>query len=323
MEKDISPETLEPIEIQDELSNEALKAYVDGPPADDITKTIQDSFIPLAKPPEIKNTEQLNSYRKQVTDFLRSKTFRAFPSVPPALDTRLEFRASDFAKFGREDYSFISEQGWRLRFSIQRSQPREKPAPLLLVLINPDEGRWTRYELTSGIGERVNIVYFEARGIGESGWDPALQWHIRRASAWTGRTIASMRVYDVLRCLEALRSLPGIDATDISILAHGEMSAVAAYASLLDSHIRSLILKDPPATQNASSQPDGKGDAIEMLNCLQVTDLPQVTGMMCPGELIAIGQWPKTYEWVENLYRNLSHQASFKRVQNLSDWHKE
>jgi hypothetical protein len=320
MGKEISPDALEPIDITNELSNETLKAYVDGPPADDITKTIQDSFVPLANPPEIKNTEQLSLYRKEVTDFLKTKTFHAFPEVPSPLDMRSEFHTSDFAAFGRDDYSFVSEAGWRLKFSLQRGQSREKQEPLLLVLINPAEGRWTRYELTSGIHDKMNIAYFEARGIGETGWSASLQWHIRRAAAWTGRTIASMRVYDVLRCLQALRTIPGIDPNNISIVAEGEMAVIASYAALLDENIKSLILKNPPATQNVASQPDGKGEAIEMLNCLRITDLPQVAGLMFPNELIAIGKLPATYKWAEDLYGILEKPDAFKQFQSLSDW---
>ena len=320
MGKEISPDALEPIDISNELSNEALKAYVDGPPADDITKTIQDSFVPLANPPEIKNTEQLSLYRKEVTDFLKTKTFHAFPEVPPPLDIRSEFHTSDFAPYGRDDYSFVPEAGWRLKFSLQRGQPREKQEPLLLVLINPDEGRWTRYELTSGIHAKMNIAYFEARGIGETGWSPSLQWHIRRSAAWTGRTTASMRVYDVLRCLQALRTIPGIDPNNIGIVAEGEMGVIASYAALLDGNIKSLILKNPPATQNVASQPDGKGEAIEMLNCLRITDLPQVAGLMFPNELIAIGKLPATYKWAEDLYGILEKPDAFKQFQSLSDW---
>ena len=323
MGKNISPDNLGPIDISNEISNEALLAYVDGPPPNDITKTIQDSFVPVAVAPAIKNIEQLSAYRSEVIDFLKTKTFHAFPEKPADPDTRLEFRTSDFGKYGREDYSFVPEAGWRLKFSIQRSQPLEESKPLLLVLVNPGEGRWTRYELTAGVRDKMNVVYFESRGVGESGWDPSLQWHVRRASAWTGRTIASMRVYDVLRCLEVLRSLQGIDPERISILAHGEMTAVAAYSALLDGHIHSLILKDPPATQNLPSHPDGTGEAIEMLNCLRITDLPAVTGLMFPNELISIGEWPTSFQWTENLYKILDKGNSFKRVQNLTSWYDE
>ncbi len=167
---------------------------------------------------------------------------------------------------------------------------------------------------------KIIVAYFEAQGIGDTGWSPSQQWHIRRAAAWTGRTIASMRVYDVLMCLKALGTIPGVDSDNISILAEGEMAAIAPYAALLDGNVKALLLKDPPATQNVPSDPTGKGEAIEMLNCLRVTDLPQVAGLMFPNELVVIGNQPKAYEWVENLYKDLGSRDAYKIVQKASQW---
>ncbi|MCK5101188.1 MAG: acetylxylan esterase, partial [Cyclobacteriaceae bacterium] len=194
MGKNISTDDIETIDISKELSNEELLAYVDGPPEDDRTITIQDSFVKLADPPEIKSVEQLDIYRKQVKDFLREKTFHAFPKQPVPLNIRLEFQTNNFAKYGVQTYSFVSEDGWRLKVSLQINQSLDKSNSLLLVLKNPNEERWASASLTSGVRDKMNVAYFEARGIGETGWAPSLQWHIRRSAAWTGRTIASMRV---------------------------------------------------------------------------------------------------------------------------------
>ena len=189
-----------------------------------------------------------------------------------------------------------------------------------MVLKNPNEERYESAALVDGLRGKVIIAYFEARGIGETGWSQSEQWHIRRASAWTGRTIASMRVYDVLRCLQALRSIPGVDTDNISILAQGEMAAIASYTALLDGNVKSLLIKDPPATQNVPSDPTGKGEAIEMLNCLRVTDLPQVAGLQFPNQLVIIGSQPTTYDWTKELYNNLDRPGAYKSIQKVSQW---
>lgn len=313
--KNIKPEAIGKIDITKELSEEELKAYVSGVPMDDRTKTIQDSFVELASPPVIKTVEQLDSYRNEVKVFLKEKTFGAFPEKPAHLDMRLDFKA-----LGRQDYSFVSEEGWRLKISLQTGQPTDKDHPLLLVLKKPNEARYESASLAGSMNGKMTVAYFEARGIGDTGWSPSEQWHIRRASAWTGRTIASMRVYDVLRCLEVLRTISGVDPDNISILAQGEMAAIAPYAALLDGNVKTLLLKDPPATQNIASDPTGRGEAIDMLNCLRVTDLPQVSGLMFPNELVVIGNQPKTYEWTENLYKNLESADAYKKVQKASQW---
>lgn len=318
--KNISPDKLGEIDTSLELSEEALKAYVNGVPKDDRTKTIQDSFVELASPPEINTVEQLDSYKNEVKAFLKEKTFGTFPEKPASLDMRLDFISSSASGNERKDYSFVSEEGWRLKLSLQSGQPTDNNQPLLLVLKNPNEERYESAALVDGLRGKVIIAYFEARGIGETGWSQSEQWHIRRASAWTGRTIASMRVYDVLRCLQALRSIPGVDTDNISILAQGEMAAIASYTALLDGNVKSLLIKDPPATQNVPSDPTGKGEAIEMLNCLRVTDLPQVAGLQFPNQLVIIGSQPTTYDWAKELYNNLDRPGAYKSIQKVSQW---
>jgi len=145
----------------------------------------------------------------------------------------------------------------------------------------------------------------QCRGIGETSWGQDLQWHIRRNAAITGRTIASMRVYDALRAIELARQLPGVNPDRIAIAARGEMAAVALYAALLDGHLEMVVLEQPPATQNAPSNPDGTGEAIEMLNCLRFTDLPYVAGLLYPADLVFVGERPDSYRWAEKLYDRL------------------
>lgn len=320
---DRSVEQIGEIDITKELSNEALKVYgISGPPKDDRTMTIQDSFVELASPPNIGNMAEFTNYQREVVTFLKEKTFGAFPKQPVSLDIRSEFRALDGGGTQRQDYSFVPEDGWRLKFTLLRRNLYDSISsrPLLLVLRNPDEERWSSESMVAGALKDMEVAYFEARGIGETGWSPSLQWHIRRSAAWTGRTIASMRVYDVLRCLRALRELPGINTKTIHIAAQGEMAVVAAYAALLDGNVKTLLLKDPPPTQNVVSDPSGRGEALEMLNSLRVTDIPQVAGLHFPNKLVIVGNSPSSFEWTEDLYSNLNIPDAFLKVDKISQW---
>jgi hypothetical protein len=74
------------------------------------------------------------------------------------------------------------------------------------------------------------------------------------------------------------------------------MCVVALYAGLLDGRGKSVLLDSPPATQNAASQPNGRGPAIEMLNCLRYTDAPHVAGLLYPSDVVIAGEFPRTYE---------------------------
>lgn len=324
MGKEVPASTIRDVDDSDAamLSEAQLQVYTQGAPADDRTTTIQDSFITLAAPPDLPDQQALAGHKVRVSAFLREKTFGAFPEQPVPLDTRLAFRTLDDAPFGMEIFSFVSEQGFRLKMEVHWCHdPQASKKPMLLVLRSPDENRWASEGFVSGLRSQWNIAYLECRGIGETGWSPDLQWHVRRAAAWTGRTIASMRVYDALRCVQVLQGLAGVDPDRIVVAAQDDMCAVAAYAAFLDESIQGVLLKNPPATQNAPGRPDGRGPALEMLNCLRITDLPQVTGLLCPRSVTVLGTVPETYAWARRLYKTLGEEAHFQQPRGITDWH--
>lgn len=312
MGKKVTPESTGDVDVTPaaQVSVEELKAYVDGAPADDRTLTIQDSFIPLHQSPVINNKTELLAYRDSVKKLLKEKTFNAFPKTAVAFDPVLLRQTKDFGKYGLDDYSFVTEEGWRLKADIfWENDPAEKK-PLMIVLRNPNllwkssgADRSESVKLMGQYGDGKNIACFDVRGVGETGWDQNQQWHIRRSAAWIGRTIASMQVYDVLRCIEFCRTLKGVDPGKISIAADGPLSAVALYAALLDGRCETVILNNPPETQDTASSPDGKGAAIEMLNCLQITDLKEIPALLYPANVIVNSGVPSSWKWSEEVLK--------------------
>jgi len=307
MDKQVAPEETGDIDEPPEnlLSEDELQVYTDGLPENDRTPTIQDSFVKLHGDPEISSEQDLAAFRDSVKQFLKTRTFGAFPKVKAPFNPKFEFRSLDGAKYGWTILSFTSEEGWRLKLDFRwRNDPGDKK-PLMIVLRNYDENRWDSESFISGLENDWNIAFLEVRGVGENGWDPGLQWHIRRASAWTGRTIASMQVYDVLRSIEFCRTLDGIDPGKIGIAARDEMTVVAMYAALLDGNIQTIILKDPPESHDSPSQPDGRGAAIEMLNCLRITDLYQLPALLSPAKINFQGEIPEVYQWSVKVLQGL------------------
>ncbi len=316
--KEVPPDAIGDADLtpENQETEETLKVFANGALPDDRTATIQDTFVTLFSPPKIANQAEIAQVRAETLEKLRTKTFRAFPENPPGLEVQREF---EYCMDSSEGYRFAytSEEGWRLHANLFLTTNAPQPAPTVLVLRSPQEGRRDSERFVSGLPSQVAKVVAELRGIGDTAWGQELQWHIRRAAAWTGRTIASMRVWDTLRALEAVRTLPEVDSSAISIAARGEMAVIALYAALLDGNIRTLYLHHPPPTQDTPSQPDGSGEAIEMLACLKMTDLPHVAGLLCPTEIVLVGAPPDTYLWAETLYRTLGVPEKFRRVEHL------
>jgi hypothetical protein len=106
-----------------------------------------------------------------------------------------------------------------------------------------------------------------------------------------------MQVYDLMRCIEFCRTLSGVDPGKISIAARNEMGVVALYAALMDGNCASVVLKNPPETQDQGSSPEGKGPATEMLNCLRITDVYQLPALLAPARILFVGDIPPAYQW--------------------------
>jgi hypothetical protein len=316
MNKNVSPTEAGDIvnTAESKLSEDELRVFTEGQPADDITATIQDSFIRKPDAPDISNETELIAFRDTVKEFLRTRTFGAFPEKKPLFNQILEYRALDGGKYGQDIFSFVSEEGWRLKVDIHWAHKPDSANPLIIVLRNYDEGRWDSESYADRISSGQNIAFLEVRGIGEAGWAPGLQWHVRRASAWTGRTVASMQVYDLLRCIEFCRTLPGVDPDKIAIAARDEMSVVALYAALMDGKCESVVLKNPTETQDQTSDPDGKVSAVEMLNCLRITDVYQLPALLFPRKISFVGNIPPSYLWSEKVLEKLGKE-SFSIIQ--------
>ncbi|HWO00082.1 MAG TPA: acetylxylan esterase [Blastocatellia bacterium] len=301
---DVDPEKDEPDQV--------LQVFTIGAPPGEITTTIHDRFIKLAEPPIITDAASLSRHRDAVIAALREKTFAHFPRKAAQLDLRVEF------KWALEDrdgisFSFVSEGDYRLWANLIIRDEASNPGPAMVMIQNAgDKSSKTgafRDVLPNWL--QANI---EVRGSGRTNWGQELQWHLRRAAMLTGRTIASMRVWDTLRALAAVRKLPEVDARRIALAGSGEMAVVALYAALLDGKIDAVILHNPPATQDAPSNPQGIGDSIEMLNCLRITDLPQVAGLLFPAELVFLGPRPSSYLWAEDLFFELGGRVRHVKV---------
>lgn len=298
-----------------------LQVYVNGLPKNNRATTVHDWFVPRAKAPRILNQGDLGDERERVVARLRETAFQAFPDPAPNPGLRITQQWLDGAENEHTAFTYKSEPSCELNGMIVVPSNVPATTPTAVELIHPDDTRWLpKHTWPRGLPRTWTRVALETRGTGNSSWNPGLQWHIRRAAALTGQTVPSMRVFDALQGLQALRGRPELSGTGIYLVAKGEMTVVALYTALLDPDVRGLILVDPPATHNTPGNPDGTGPSIEMIGALRVTDLPYVAGLLWPRELVFVGGRPESYLWAEELYERLGQPGGWWHVSHLEHW---
>ena len=296
-----------------------LRVYRNGiPPAERVT-TIHEDFFTLPELPSITTAAELTAVRDKTRAALTQTSFRHFPSTPCDLEPEVEYEIGrgDAVAGGR--FAFTSEGGWRLHGAWTLPES-ESDAPAVLALRSPHEERKATEECLYGCDSSWARIIAEPRGTGDTAWGPELDWHVRRSAMLTGRTIASMQVYDTLRALEAVAHLPGVDSSRVALAGRGQMAVVALYAALLHGGLQALILSDLPASLSDSSNPDGTGIASEILFALQHADLPQAAGLLWPTELVFLGPRPGTFGWTEDLYARLGAPGAIRHVMGLEQW---
>ncbi|MBM3334137.1 acetylxylan esterase, partial [Candidatus Sumerlaeota bacterium] len=258
MGREVAPQTIADVDTRDE-KKEDLLVFGGKPPADERVTTVHDWFIPKADPPEIADAKSLEAARKRIVAELRNKAFHQFPRKPCALNARVAMLSDGGTSTSR--ILFTSEEGVELaaQLTVSHAAREQGRTQCLVFLRSPRSQRGDSERVASKVGGTWVRLIVNTRGVWETSWGDDLQWHLRRASAIIGRTIASMRVYDALRALEVARSLPEVDPGKVAIGGEGEMAVVAAYAALLDGKVSGLVLADPPASLDLPSAKDGTG----------------------------------------------------------------
>jgi dienelactone hydrolase len=304
---------------KDFFSPEELKVF-DKPPADETNTRIHETFVPLAAMPTSPNSHaEWVSQRDKLIKALREKCFRGWPDPEKELTDRPPLRLALRAKSNNAQlivYDFDSQPDIELRLYVLL--PAEVPTTKLksieleplddlgwsnfLSAMQPEFAAELRDELrhrpqprqdTEQIMRRLTgghgLAFVAPRGIGPTAWtsDPKECTHIRRRFMLLGQTLDGMRVWDVRRAIQTLRSIDGLTDVPLSIRADREIAGVALYAALFEPRIEHLQLRDLSLSHRTG--PD-------FLNVLRFLDIPQTVAMVAEKSQIDIthvgaGDW--------------------------------
>lgn len=260
-----------------------LKVF-DKLPEDQRNTTIHETFVAVAPPPEVPaDKTQWQTMRNGWMEALNTKVFRGWPQECPALAVK-QTSSKEHKGLRLERYEYSSQEHVTLPLFVVRPSGVKADAPVVLRVL--DEDRWkewadlwgsesplTAEELAKRFdGLQETLVFAVPRGIGPAAWsgDEKKQTQIRRRFMLLGQTRDGMRVWDVRRAIQAVRSLDGLKNAPLRVQAAGQAAGLAVYASLYEPGLDELVLSQVPATHR---------NGPILLNVRRFLDMPEAVAM--------------------------------------------
>jgi len=270
---------------------ESLAVFQGKPPVDAQNFRVHETFTTRPPSPMFGSLPRWESRRRQLLGELRTKVFAALRLQDLKPQRRVLGKEEGF-----EALELSSDAGVPVRALLRKPAKLEKPLPGLLYIASDGEDMRAISELLRGVNSRnasVRLVVYP-RGVGELGWDKTFWKDTLRNAMHVGQTVDSMRLFDVLLALEALRNEAGVDRERIMILGKGISGALGLYAAILDPGVHQVMLMDPPASHL-------QGPIF--LNVLRYTDLPEAAALLAPRRLNFYARVPAAFEYARSVYK--------------------
>jgi cephalosporin-C deacetylase-like acetyl esterase len=285
----------------DEPAPEELICFRNGLPIDERLTRIDEELIP-ARPARQPVPAQARQRRAgELTAVLRSEVFRYYPERPAPLQPDW---GPESTIQGRtiQTVSFTSFEGLRVKatYSLPANAPPAARLPAILVVDHrkgiPVWGNEQPLERNRWGEQAVLIVETLDRGsralernLRSFSDDDALH-HMKRQAMVMGTTLESMQLYEILRSLDLLRSLPRVDPARVTIVGKGDDGVNGMYAALLDGKTQRVILQSPPASHVQGPH---------YLGVLRFTDIAETADLLADKVRIS-GEVPGTMRSVKH-----------------------
>ncbi len=284
-----------------------LKVF-DALPDDQLNTEIHETFVAKAAEPAVpENAAQWAAKRDGWRESLIDKSFRAWPAESPAFEmTPLFSDQREGIQFSA--YEFDSQEATRLRLYIAHRVGLQQPE--LVVLNVLDDQAWSemlaayRVAFADELSDETlpeadadafretaamfaaspwAMAYVAPRGVGPTAWDQSerKQTQHRRRFYLLGQSLDGMRVWDVRRAAQALRTLDGVKDAPLWLQSWRQMAGVTLYASLFEPDVKRLDLYDLPRTHR---------EGPYLMNVNRYLDLPEAVAMAAERSQVVLHQ---------------------------------
>lgn len=273
-----------------------------GEPKDQRTTKIHETFVPMAAPSVPVSAAAWSRQRDEWMRALREKVFRGWPGQAGAPSAeRAGSRRRGEVHIERWD--FTPQDGVRLPLVIATRGDVQAAQRVQLQVV--DDEAWP--DIESGRiappPAGTAIVYLAPRGIGPTaaGANEKDRVQNRRRYMLLGQTVDGMRVWDIRRAVEMLRTHQLFGDKPIILTGVRDEAVNALYASLFIAGLAAVELVAPSATHMRG--PD-------YLNVLRYLDVPQAAAMAAERQPVKWQQAnPDDWTWTRNAAQQLGWSA--------------
>lgn len=286
-------------------------ACLTAPPPDAINDRIQDQFIRTRRAPPRSSAAAWPARRTELLAQMKAKVFGWFPRQPIPFATQVARQAGGWATRYAEvkEVTIETEPGVRIRAQWLKPKGAAGPWPLLVQVKRSGDSLYpSDYDELLPLFGRASVLVVSPR-FTERSLTAAEHTDLERTAAWTGRTIASMQVWDTLRAVSWALDEEKIPASRMTLFGRGEAGVVALYAALLEERAGALMVSEPPSSH-------WQGPAL--LNVLRVTDIPEAAAALAPRELIFLRAIPGGFEETQALLKRTGSVRSMRVVGSLA-----
>ncbi|MBI1246423.1 prolyl oligopeptidase family serine peptidase [bacterium] len=258
---------------------EELKVF-DEIPKDEIVTSIEESFVPLAKPAAVPESEaqwrqMASHWKKQLSE----KSLRAWPKEPTTPTATKKATPTETDDWLVTEWTLTTQPNAELPLlEFQAKAPTSEQTQLQAKLVIADDQQWDAWQAAANgksplpeTAETADTIFVLApRGIGPTQWnqDKKTDIHIRRRYLLLGQSLDAMRMWDI--CQAARFITESSKAKRVDVEASGNLAALAVYAAIFEPAIGNLTLHQPPADHR---------DGPYLLNVRRFMNLPEAAAI--------------------------------------------